>query len=334
MIITKIFIIFFISLHIVNINGLNNNSDLVIEEKNNVLFETTWISNNKSDNYTIMEEKESTIGLLKYERNNKKISIVSCTNHIENIHNILTNFKTQTYPNLELLILVDGGGYQYHNKKEVKHQIKKIAHKTLHEKIKKITKFKNNVYRYKKIRIQNMKDISLGSCLNYGISRTNGILIMKWDDSDFYGKNYITNIYSKYQENNANILIKLTHFSYLESKDATYLLSPGHENQFIHSCTLPHTRVPGSTICIERKALQKYNLHFKDITAGEDTDFLCRAIKKGISIYSTSRYDHCWKRSSLKTKHTWKINDIDLIKITKAIKQFDGFDPLKISSPS
>lgn len=196
----------------------------------------------------------------------------------------MVNFKKQTYSNLELLILVDGGGYKH--KKEMKHEVKKIVHKSLHKEIqdnkKNNTKYTNNKRsgHHKKITIENMKDVSLGNCLNYGISRTNGVLIMKWDDSDFYGRNYVTNVYSKYQETDAKILIKLTHFSYLESKDATYLLSPGHENQFVYSCTLSHTRAPGSTICVERKAFEIYNLNFKDITAGEDTKFICDALQK------------------------------------------------------
>lgn len=57
------------------------------------------------------------------------------------------------------------------------------------------------------------------------------------------------------------------------------------------------------------------SIKFEDIRIGEDPKFINETLNNGGKIYSTHSYEFCAYRSSDKTNHTWKANNLSILKI-------------------
>ena len=225
------------------------------------------------------------------------VTLLTCTNRYYQWRNIINNYKRQTYPNIELLIIFDG--------KFFKNRIEQILKKNDHT---------------KHVSITTISYTSIGNCLNHGIQKTKGTWIAKMDDDDYYGKDYITNLVEESKKISTLLFLKLSHFTYLEQKKELWLLSPHHENKKIENIDEKRIRIPGSTLFWNRIIHTKYFIKFKNRHIAEDLYFVRSLLQKDIPIYSSNRYDHCWiRRSKLKT-HTWKIKDNHLVYQNHGIK--------------
>jgi len=131
----------------------------------------------------------NTMNISSFEEKYPIVSIICCTARIQNIKNVINNFKRQTYNNLELLIMVDGF-FQ-------KARLKKLQDK-------------------KNISLEIISYSSVGRCLDFAQQKSKGTLIAKFDDDDYYGSKYIEKLVEEQKNTQAGLLLKLTRFAYFE----------------------------------------------------------------------------------------------------------------------
>ncbi|MBK29792.1 MAG: hypothetical protein CMB49_03665, partial [Euryarchaeota archaeon] len=112
---------------------------------------------------------------------NALISCITCTKRVDFLPFVLENFARQNYQNKELVIVVEANDERFEECKEI-------------------------VGNRPEIRlIQVDSDISLGECLNIGIDESNGAIISKFDDDDYYLENYLSDSIIPFRYTDAQI---------------------------------------------------------------------------------------------------------------------------------
>lgn len=208
------------------------------------------------------------------------ISVITPTNRQTNINVILNNFLRQSYNPKELIILLN-----YDNPNELL--------------------WRNLTKKYDNISIYTMgSNISLGDCLNYGISKAEYEYIAKLDDDDYYGDAYLEEALLTLQNKHADIVGKSSIFIYFCDEDILGIQRIKDNNKFV-------SRVSGSTLFFNKSITNI--IKFKNKNLGEDLDFCKEAINKNLKIYSSDRRQYVYIRSN-KSNHTWKINNDYLIR--------------------
>ncbi len=204
------------------------------------------------------------------------VSIVACTNRPEFIPNILSNYKRQLYPSKELILIVNK------DKADLK-AIRRLASAHRH------------------VRVYSVPErISLGQCLNCGISRARHPLIAKLDHDDYYSPYYLREQVKTLASKGSSVIGKHACLVYLEGSRQLVIRSPEEQHKFVDF-------VQGGTILFRRSVLK--HARFDDISLGEDVRFLRKCRKRGCTVYASSPYNYVYVRRKNKSTHTWKVND-------------------------
>lgn len=211
------------------------------------------------------------------------VSVITCTNQDHSLSNILDNFNRQDYPRKELIIVIN-------NNDEID-----------------IEKWKKDVISYDNITIYKIPGkISLGECLNFAVKKSQYGIVAKFDDDDYYGPKYLSEICQYFKSTRAKLIGKGSTFVYLVNKQMLTIRNPQEENRYTDF-------VNGSTLVFKKEIFNKVS--FRNITVGEDIAFCEDCVRNGIYIYSCSRYNHVYIRYPSAKQHTWIINDDDLVKL-------------------
>jgi hypothetical protein len=130
-----------------------------------------------------------------------------------------------------------------------------------------------------------------------------GEIIQKMDDDDFYGKDFITNNVMMYDIYKPDLLGQTDYFIYFNETKQLYIRVYFLINQifsnFVHGGSLSFTKASG--------------LLFGDKNRGEDTELLKTANNRKLKIVNSQVFDYCYIRSS-PDNHTWNIPNDDLIR--------------------
>ncbi len=216
----------------------------------------------------------------KEDSNLNGVSIITSTNNPNSLKNVLENYKRQDFTEKELIIIINNNDIN-------------------------IEDWRSKLDGKNAIRIFKLdENISLGKCLNYGVSKSKYNCIAKFDDDDYYGPNYLTEAISGFKISKARVVGKGTTIVYFVKSKTLALRDPGLEWRFINFAN-------GSTLVIKKSVFNR--VKFRDMSAAEDVHFCRDCLKSGIRIYSTSRYNHVYMRYPSKNKHTWKISDNELL---------------------
>lgn len=143
---------------------------------------------------------------------------------------------------------------------------------------------------------------SLGACLNACVEAARYPVLTKMDDDDYYGPNYLLDQTNALMYSGADVVGKLAHFMYIDSRNAAVLRFDHMEHRFSHM-------VMGPTIMARRELFQKHP--FEDRNRGEDTEFLRSVAESGGKIYSSDRYNYYQHRTG--SGHTWTATDDELL---------------------
>lgn len=146
--------------------------------------------------------------------------------------------------------------------------------------------------------------LTLGACLNLGIDAAGGDWIVKMDDDNFYGANFLADLERDARLSGAAITGKLAHYVHLESNGALILRFPYEEHEFARI-------IQGGTMFLEGEFAR--STRFSDLPRAVDTDLLNRCREQGRSIYSSDRYNFLSVRMSDRLAHTWKVSDASLM---------------------
>lgn len=204
------------------------------------------------------------------------VSIITCANHPDFFSNLLNNYRNQRYKRKELIVII--------NKDSI--NLKEWQEKAA---------FVPNVTIYKV-----PERISLGQCLNCGISRAKYPLITKFDSDDYYSPYYLKEQVKALLRTGSSVVGKHACLVYLTASKKLLIRSPQEKNKHVGF-------IQGGTLLFRRSILKK--VRFPDITLGEDVKFLRDCSEKGYTIYATTPTNYVYIRRKNKSSHTWQVSD-------------------------
>lgn len=149
------------------------------------------------------------------------------------------------------------------------------------------------------------RSLTLGACLNLGITAADGDLLAKFDDDNRYGPHYLTDLVAAFSYTDAGVVGKGAHYSYLSSSGATVLQWPTREHRYVRT-------VQGGSIVAAGDVLR--DLRFEDLPRAVDTNFLGRAEAAGVKIYAADRFSYVSVRQADRRAHTWQVPDEHLLR--------------------
>ena len=263
-----------------------------------------WRKNGYGDNGEVSTKvKEYEMYGLEIINNMKlKVGVVTSTNKLNKIDNIIRNFKQQLYFNKKLFLVLNNNDIDvnYIQKQMTEHNI-------LYEIINLDEKF------------------NLGHCLNEAIKKLkeqNYDIFSKFDDDDIYERKYLLEQVYYLNETKCDIVGKYDTVIYQSDKNKFYKIKNFDiQNEFTNFCR-------GSTITYN---INKINTKFnEEKISGVDSEFI-----KNKKIFSTSNKNYIWIRFDNINKHTWKIDinkQFNLIEL-QMDKQWELYMDLHETSP-
>lgn len=220
------------------------------------------------------------------------VSIIVCTNRPRFFSNILRNFRRQRFANKELIIIL--------NKDSMK-----------------LNKYQHAARSYGNVSVYKVPErISLGQCLNCGITRAKYAYLTKFDDDDYYSPYYLQEQIQALRRTRSDLAGKHACLVYLTASRKLIIRSPREMNKSVHF-------VQGGTILFTRRVAREVS--FPDRSLGEDVAFLRKCKAKGYTVYATSPYNYVYMRRKNKGSHTWKVSDRFYLKGSRPVAVTDNY---------
>lgn len=209
------------------------------------------------------------------------ISIASPTRKPEYMCNIFENYMNQSYPNKELIVVLNNNSMNYNE-------------------------WLDYSKRFPDVRIYQLDEsVSLGECLNFAVKNSNGDYIAKLDDDDHYGVQYLFDMLTYFYCTEASIIGKTSVFIFFEALKQLYLSG---QNSFDYVLT-----AFGGTQVIKREVFDE--ISYQALNVSEDRNFLQMCTKKGFKIYSGDPFNYTYMRHANYKNNTWGISDLDYVKL-------------------
>jgi cellulose synthase/poly-beta-1,6-N-acetylglucosamine synthase-like glycosyltransferase len=224
------------------------------------------------------------------------ISVITCTIRDQCLENVFSNFLSQTFSEKELIIVLNDESMN-------------------------LTSWTDKASQYSNVKVYMLsKKYTLGECLNFAGEKANYEFIANFEDDDYYSPDYIKESYSKLTKLKLDVLGKTTVYIYFKSRQTLSLFNPGNENQYIkHNTSFGKQYLQGSTLFFKKTVLNevKFPTQIREV----DRIFTVNCIKKNLNVYSGSRDHFVYVRESDHNKHTWRIPEELLLKVSKFIAQ-------------
>jgi len=144
---------------------------------------------------------------------------------------------------------------------------------------------------------------TLGECLNAGVDAGDGDWFAKFDDDDWYGPHYLSDMLLARRITDSAVLGKRSVYMHFESDDTTVLRHPDKEYARIGL-------VAGPTLLVDRSRLG--SIRFPALNVGEDTGFLAACSNAGLRHFSTDRFNFVQMRRANPGSHTWEVDETAL----------------------
>jgi hypothetical protein len=213
-----------------------------------------------------------------------KVSVLAATNRPHQLDHLLTQVARQTYPALQLVLVLHGFP-----------AADAVADAEARARAAGIT---DVVVRTAPA------ETNLGACLNIALDASDGAYVAKLDDDNYYGPEFLSDLVDAFTYTDAKIVGKWAHYVHLEATEATVLRFARLEHRYVD-------KVQGGTIVAD--AALAHEVRFGDLPRGVDTDFLARSKARGALVYSADRYNFVSVRRGSPGAHTWQINDAELL---------------------
>lgn len=226
-------------------------------------------------------------------------SFFCSTNRPSNLEIIFENFARQSLPNKELLIL-------FHGFVPTQSVLEQLQAKYGVQNLTTLTEPVNS---------------SLGKCLNRLVDRSQGEVLFRLDDDDYYGANYALDLANALQFSGAHLAGKGASYVYFEGLNSTVLTQPDEEHRFTDF-------VRGPTFAGPRSTFEQYR--FPEMSRAEDSSVLKALRQDGKLIYSSDRFNFALRRSESHHTHTWSVDSLSFFSMGEW--KFSGFDPKQIDA--
>lgn len=146
--------------------------------------------------------------------------------------------------------------------------------------------------------------LTLGACMNLGVSAAGGRYVAKVDDDNYYAPHYLSDLVRAFAYSDADVVGKWAHYVHLASSGATLLRFEKAEHRYTDL-------VQGGTLLMPRDLAVR--LPFEDLLRRVDTTFLEKVRRAGGRVYSADRFNFVSMRSASPEQHTWGIQDDEIL---------------------
>jgi hypothetical protein len=159
-------------------------------------------------------------------------------------------------------------------------------------------------------------DEPLGALLNLAAERAGGDLLLKMDDDDWYGPDFVTDLLMAREHSGADITGAMAEFVYVEPLDLTVRRRDATESY--------RPIVAGGTMMLARDALASVG-GFRPMRRHVDAGLLSAVRAAGGSVYRTHGHGYLLRRGS--TGHTWDPGLPYFVSRSRTSQQWRGFRP-------
>lgn len=150
--------------------------------------------------------------------------------------------------------------------------------------------------------------LTLGECLNRCVEAADGDVVLKMDDDDDYGPDYVADQLRALDFSGAQVVGKHAHHVRLVADDVLLLRFADFENRFTHF-------VMGPTLAAPRDVLRRYP--FAPVGRGEDTDFLRRVVADSGQVYASDRFGFVQVRRD--RGHSWEATRYEFLATSRLL---------------
>jgi hypothetical protein len=199
------------------------------------------------------------------------VTVVCVTNRPSRLSEALANYQRQNYQHKTLLLVTNSVAF---DPATVRAQVANLERATV---------------------LHVDERATLGECLNLAIERTSTQYLAKFDDDDWYGGEYLSDMMLAHRLADAGIVGKKSYFAWLEELSLCVLRFPGHEYMYT-------SHVSGGTFVIDLSRTGR--TRFPALSIGEDTAFLEAWQREGGSIFSADRFNYLQVRGA---HNTWRV---------------------------
>ena len=161
-----------------------------------------------------------------------------------------------------------------------------------------------------------------GDVLNAGVRATSGDLIVKMDDDDWYGPDFISDLLLARHYSGADVTGTTAEYVYLETLDRTVRRNVRSERTAGF--------VAGGTIMVERGYLASLG-GFRPVRRFVDAQLFAATVALGGSIYRTHGLGYVLRRTP--QGHTWDADDAFFLDPARLDQQWPGFVPSRLLTP-
>lgn len=218
------------------------------------------------------------------------VSIVAPIHRPEDQDNLLRQLLRQSYPRLEVLVIINGAGFDAAA----------------------LSRALERAGRFERVAVRLLPaEATLAQSLNLGIAEARGAYIARFDADDLYLGDYLTRSIGLMRTEAADVCGKSHLLLHFEELDMGMLFSVNGE---------PYRRRAGrndvgsgSTLIFSDRVAA--TLRFGEaMTMGEDQAFYRAVHAAGFRLVLAPPFDHIVRRRGDKALHTWKLGDIRVLK--------------------
>ena len=218
-------------------------------------------------------------GLPSIDDSTPSVDVIIATNRPAQIGFALDNVRRQIHPRVRLLFVAHGDSFD-------------------------IPDLRNRLAEFPDSRLIEMPaTCTLGECLNAAIDAGEGDWFAKFDDDDWYGPHYLSDMLLARKVTDSAVLGKGAVYMHFQSDDTTVLRHPDKEFARIGL-------VAGPTLLVDRSRLGA--IRFPALNVGEDTGFLAACSAAGLRPFSTDRFNFVQVRRANPASHTWEVDEAKL----------------------
>jgi glycosyltransferase involved in cell wall biosynthesis len=201
------------------------------------------------------------------------VSVVLPTRRPDFLSHALGQLKAQTYPSVEVVVVLHGDGFSA--------TVDALVAEADLENVQ---------------LIRASEELTLGEVLNRGIASTSGEVVTKWDDDDWYAADHIWDLVLALEYSGADVVGKAAEFVYIAELDVTIRRFPDGVDSV--SKTLA-----GGTLAARREVFDEVN-GFPPMPRFVDQGLLARVVDAGGVPYRTHGLGYLLNRHG---EHTWTI---------------------------
>jgi hypothetical protein len=162
-------------------------------------------------------------------------------------------------------------------------------------------------------------EMPFGDVLNAGVEAADGDLVLKMDDDDWYGRDFVADLLLARSYSGAEMVGTPAEFHYLVEKDVT--VRRGHQVE------LYAPFVAGGTMLVERGLLREVG-GFRSVRRFVDAQLIAAVQRAGAATYRTHGLGYLLRRNA--SGHTWQVDDDYLLDPARVAEIRPGFAPSRL----